>query len=230
MSADPVTRMRREIGQIPATVERILAGADEVEAVAAIIRRAAPRWVTIAARGTSDHAAVYAQYLIETQLGLPTGLAKPSVTTHYHATLDWRDGLLLAISQSGRSPDIVAVTEAARAGGAITVAITNDDRSPLASAAGSVLRLHAGRELAVPATKTYVGELAVVVALVAALRPATGLQAALAAVPDVLRAPSRPPSAGSRVRGRRRSIGSRPRTARSSSLGASTSPPRWSWR
>jgi glucosamine--fructose-6-phosphate aminotransferase (isomerizing) len=183
----PVTRMRREIGQIPATVERILAGADKVEAVASTIRRAAPRWVTIAERGTSDHAAVYAQYLIETQLGLPTGLAKPSVTTHYGATLDWRDGLLLAISQSGRSPDIVAVTEAARAGGAITIAITNEDGSPLAAAAGSVLRCHAGRELAVPATKTYVGELAVVVALVAALRPDTGLHAALAAVPDVLR-------------------------------------------
>jgi glucosamine--fructose-6-phosphate aminotransferase (isomerizing) len=187
VTAAPTTRMRREIGQVAATVERILAGADEIEEVASAVRRAAPRWVTIAARGTSDHAAVYAQYLIETQLGLPTGLAKPSVTTLYGATLDWRDGLLVAISQSGRSPDIVAVTEAARTGGALTIAITNDDRSPLAGAAAAVLRCHAGRELAVPATKTYVGELAVVVALVGALRPATGLSAALAAVPDALR-------------------------------------------
>jgi glucosamine--fructose-6-phosphate aminotransferase (isomerizing) len=181
-----VTRMRREIGQIPATVERILAGADEVEAVASTIRRAAPRWVTIAARGTSDHAAVYAQYLIETQLGLPTGLAKPSVTTHYHATLDWRDGLLLAISQSGRSPDIIAVVEAARQGGALTVAITNEDGSPLAAASDHVLRCHAGPELAIPATKTYVADLAVLAALVGTLRPQTGLLGHLAALPDTL--------------------------------------------
>ena len=180
--------MRREIGQIPATIDRILSSGREIEAVAAAVRSEAPRWVTIAARGTSDHAAVYAQYLIETRLGLPTGLAKPSVTTLYDARLEWGGGLLLSISQSGRSPDIVAVTEAARAGGALTVAITNDDRSPLAAAAERVLRCHAGRELAVPATKTYVAELAVIAALVAALRPDDDLAAALAALPDALRA------------------------------------------
>lgn len=181
------TLMRREIGEIPATLERILDGAGEIEEAASTIGRRRPRWITIAARGTSDHAAVYAQYLIETQLGIPTGLAKPSVTTHYGATLDWRDGLLLAISQSGRSPDIVAVTDAARAGGALTIAITNDDDSPLAAAAECALRCRAGRELAVPATKTYVAQLAVVAAIVGALRPAGGLLESLARMPDVLR-------------------------------------------
>ena len=187
MPAEP-TRMRREIGEIPATVERILGSGAEFQEVAAAVARFGPRWVTIAARGTSDHAAVYAQYLIETQLGIPTGLAKPSVTTLYDARLDWRGGLLLAISQSGRSPDIVAVTAEARRGGALTVAITNDDDTPLAAAADHVLRCQAGRELAVPATKTYVAELAVIAALVAALRPQTGLRGRLAEMPDALRA------------------------------------------
>jgi glucosamine--fructose-6-phosphate aminotransferase (isomerizing) len=181
------TLMRREIGEIPATLERILAGAGEIEEAATAFRRHAPRWITIAARGTSDHAAVYAQYLIETQLGIPTGLAKPSITTLYGARLNWQGGLLLAISQSGRSPDIVAVTDAAREGGALTIAITNDDDSPLAAAAEWALRCRAGRELAVPATKTYVAQLAVVAALVGALRRETGLLGNLARMADSLR-------------------------------------------
>jgi len=186
MGREP-TRMRREIGEIPATIERILAGAADIEAVAKAVTGAAPRWVTIAARGTSDHAAVYAQYLIETQLGIPTGLAKPSVTTLYDGRLDWHGGLLVAISQSGRSPDIVAVTAAAREGGALTLAITNDEDSPLAAASEWVLRCHAGRELAVPATKTYVAELAVVAALVGSMRAASGLRGSMEAMADILR-------------------------------------------
>ena len=167
----PTSRMRREIGQIPATVRRALAANDERLPVVEAIRAARPGWVMIAGRGTSDHAGVYAQYLIETQLGLPTGLVKPSVTTFYGASLDWSGGMVLAISQSGRSPDIVAVVEAARSSGALTVAITNEGRSPLAAAAEMELRCHAGPELAVPATKTYVAELAVVAALVARSQP-----------------------------------------------------------
>jgi glucosamine--fructose-6-phosphate aminotransferase (isomerizing) len=180
--------MRREIGQIPATVERIVASGDgKLEAVADAIRRARPGWVTIAGRGTSDHAANYAQYLLETHLGLPTGLAKPSVTTVYDASVAWRGGLVLAISQSGQSPDIVAVVRAARAAGALTVAVTNDPRSPLAATAAWHLDCHAGRELAIPATKTYVAELAVVAALVAAIRPSADLANGLGALPRALR-------------------------------------------
>jgi glucosamine--fructose-6-phosphate aminotransferase (isomerizing) len=180
--------MRREIAQIPAAVERIVAAAgDELAEVAAAVRRERPGWIMIAGRGTSDHAANYAQYLFETHLGLPTGLAKPSVTTVYGASVAWGGGLVLAISQSGQSPDIVAVVRAARAAGALTVAITNDARSPLASAAAWQLRCHAGRELAVPATKTYVAELAVVAALVAAIRPSSELTDGLSRLPDALR-------------------------------------------
>ena len=190
MPAAPApSRMRREIEEIPDAVDRVLAAAPEdLRAVAEAVERLRPRWVMVAARGTSDHAAVYAQYLIETHLGLPSGLAKPSVTTVYGARLAWRDGLLLAISQSGQSPDIVGVVEAAREGGALTIAITNDHPSPLAAAAEFSLRCHAGEELAIPATKTYVAELAVVASLVAAIRPDDALERGLAALPAVLRA------------------------------------------
>jgi glutamine---fructose-6-phosphate transaminase (isomerizing) len=181
------SQMRREIEQIPAVVRRVLADTQERRAVADAILAAQPRWVMIAGRGTSDHAAVFAQYVIETQLGLPTGLVKPSVTTIYGAALDWRGGLVLAISQSGRSPDVVAVVEAARRSGALTLAITNASRSPLGAAAELELRCRAGRELAVPATKTYVAELAVVAALVAELNPAGALWDDLAQLPDLLR-------------------------------------------
>ena len=188
MIAASPTRMRREIGQIPSAVERLLAAStDELRDVAAAIAAARPAWIMIAGRGTSDHAAVYAQYLLETELGLPTGLVKPSVTTVYEADLAWSGGLVLAISQSGQSPDVVGVVEAARRAGALTVAIVNEPRSPLSAAADWTLRCHAGRELAVPATKTYVAELTVLAALVAALRPGSAVAGGLEALPDALR-------------------------------------------
>lgn len=179
--------MGREIGQIPAAVQRVLDEPDQLAAVASAIARTNPRWIMIAGRGTSDHAAVYAQYLFETHLGLPTGLVKPSVTTVYGARLDWSGGLVVAISQSGQSPDVVAVVEAARRSGALTVAITNAPASPLAAVAELALHIHAGRELAVPATKTYVTELAVVGALTNAIRPTPALADGLAALPGALR-------------------------------------------
>jgi glucosamine--fructose-6-phosphate aminotransferase (isomerizing) len=178
--------MLLEIGEAPAVAERILASVDQRRAVAAAISKAAPRWVMIAGRGTSDHAGVYAQYLVEARLGLLTGLVKPSITTIYGAALDWRGGLVLAISQSGRSPDIVAVVEAARRSGALTLAITNDLESPLAEAAELQLDLRAGPELAVPATKTYVAELVVVAALVNELTEGDPLGQGLARLPGAL--------------------------------------------
>lgn len=182
------SRMRREIGQIPATVERIVASAvPEGGGAAAAFSKAKPRFAMIVARGTSDHAANYAQYLFETHLSLPTGLAKPSVTTIYQRSLRWSGGVLLAISQSGQSPDVVAVVRAARESGALTIAITNVPASPLGRAAEHVLPCHAGRELAVPATKTYVAELAVVARLVASIARASELIDGLASVADDLR-------------------------------------------
>ena len=183
------TRMRREIGQIPAVVARILAQAPhDLHPVAAAIRSSRPRFAVVAARGTSDHAANFAQYLMEAHLGMPTGLAKPSITTIYQRPLRWKGGLLLAISQSGESPDIVAVVEAARAGGALTIAITNHPDSPLGAAAEHVLPCRAGRERAVPATKTYVAQLVVVAALVEAIKPSSDLSHGLGGLPATLRA------------------------------------------
>jgi glucosamine--fructose-6-phosphate aminotransferase (isomerizing) len=179
--------MRADIADIPSVVARALVDDEGTYAdLAADFARRAPAWVTIAARGSSDHAAVYAQYLIESYLGLPAGLALPSVTTVYDASIDWRTGAVLAISQSGESPDVRAVVDAARAGGALTVAITNEPGSPLANAAEHVLLAQASVERAIPATKTYVGCLAAVARLVASIRPDGDLVAPLAGLPDLL--------------------------------------------
>lgn len=182
------TWMRREIAESPDVVARLLAeGRGEVAAAAAAIRAADPGWATIVARGSSDHAAIHLRYLIETELGIPCGLAAPSVTTIYGATLHWRGGLVVAVSQSGRSPDLVAVVEAARAGGAVTIAIANDPGSPLAAAAAQVIDCRAGDERSVAATKSYVAQLAAGSVLVAELAIDGVLRAALAEMPAVLR-------------------------------------------
>lgn len=191
MRPGTVTSMAREIAEIPAVVARVLDdGAGDLDAVAGAIHARAPRFVLVAARGTSDHAGIYARYLLETTLGIPVGLAAASVTTIYGARLRWEDVLLVGISQSGAGPDVAAVVAAARAAGAPTLAITNDPVSPLAEAAELVLPLHAGEERAVAATKTYVASLAVVAGLVARLAERSGIPAvwapALGAVPEAL--------------------------------------------
>jgi glucosamine--fructose-6-phosphate aminotransferase (isomerizing) len=183
------TRMRLEIAETTQVVARLLdAVPSETRPVAEAIREARPRFAAIVARGTSDHAGTYARYLIETQLGMVAGLVAPSVTTVYGARLCWQDTLLLSFSQSGQSPDICAVTEAARSRGALTLAITNDPASPLASTAEHVLPCHAGEERAVAATKTYVAELAAVAALVAELAPDSDLARATARLPEAIAA------------------------------------------
>jgi glucosamine--fructose-6-phosphate aminotransferase (isomerizing) len=180
--------MRREIAEIPDVVARLLdEGHAEVAAVAGAVRAANPSWAMLVARGTSDHAAIHLRYLVETELGIPCGLAAPSVTTIYGARLRWRGGLVIAVSQSGRSPDLVAVVEAARAGGAITVAIANDMASPLVAAAEHPIDCRAGVERAVAATKSYVAQLAAGAALVAAIGGDGQLAAALGRVPGTLR-------------------------------------------
>ena len=182
-----MTIMAAEIRQTPGVVrDQLESTGDALTAVADAVRQAGPRWVSIVARGTSDHAAIYARYLIETQLGWPVALASPSVTTIYQAPTDWSGGLVLAVSQSGRSPDLVAVVEAARRGGALTVAVTNVGGSPLERAAALTVPCRAGEERAVAATKSYVAELAAVAGIVAALLPGSELAASLEHVPDVL--------------------------------------------
>lgn len=152
--------MAAEINEQPDVFARILVeDATRIRAAAAAVRARKPRFALLVARGTSDHAALYAKYLIETRLGLPAGLVSPSATTIYGARIDARDVLLLAISQSGESPDIIEPVVRAREGGAITVAITNAPGSPVATVAEYHLDILAGPERAVAATKTYTAEL-----------------------------------------------------------------------
>lgn len=154
--------MLREIREQPEVYRRILRdGWDPIRQTGEAIRQRTPRFVVLIARGTSDHAALYGKYLVETRLGLPAGLASPSSTTVYEASQRMEGVLLVAISQSGSSPDVVVPTEKARASGAVTVAITNDSRSALARSAEYHLSMLAGDELAVAATKTYTAELLV---------------------------------------------------------------------
>ena len=190
MSGEPErTAMRAEIEEVPATVSRLLdEGRDEIAAAAAAIRAADPAWVSLVARGTSDHAAIHLRYLLEVELGLPAGMAAPSTVTIYGAELRWRGGLVIAVSQSGRSPDLIAVVEAARAGGALTIAIVNDAASPLAAAADHVIDCRAGEERSVAATKSYVGQVAAGIALVATLSPRSELRDSLPSMPPILRA------------------------------------------
>ena len=156
----PGELMRAEIAEQPESLQRLLSdGAGETAEVAARIRSFAPRFVLLAARGTSDHAALYGKYLAEIELALPAGLVSPSATTVYGARPDMSDVLYLAVSQSGSSPDLVQSTTVARAAGALTVAVTNAPGSELAAAAEAHVDVRSGPERAVAATKTYTGEL-----------------------------------------------------------------------
>ncbi len=152
--------MATEIGEQPAVLASMLReGKAQITDAAERIARAAPRFVLFAARGTSDHAALYAKYLTEIRMGRPAGLASLSSMTVYRARPDLSDVLFVAVSQSGGSPDLIESLTAARACGALTLAVTNDPSSPLATAAEIEVDVRAGRESAVAATKTYTAEL-----------------------------------------------------------------------
>src|SRR6185437_10678634 len=181
------TLMRAEIAAVPQVVQRFLdESRDQVAGAVSAIRRAEPAFVAIVARGTSDHAALHLRYLIETELGIPTGLAAPSVTTIYGAEVRWGGGVVIAVSQSGRSPDLIAVVEAARSAGATTIAIANDAASPMAAAAEHLIDCRAGEERSVAATKSYVAQLAAGAALVAAVGGGDRLTRGLADMPRML--------------------------------------------
>jgi glutamine---fructose-6-phosphate transaminase (isomerizing) len=177
-----------EIAEQPVVAERLVTAAGssdgELQRVARAVREAAPRMVLLTARGTSDHAALYAKYLVEVQLGLPAGLTSTSTLTVYGARPDLRGVLWVSVSQSGGSPDLVESTAAARRAGALTLAVTNNAASPLAQAAELHLDVLAGPELAVAATKSYTAQLLTLWLLVQAWRGAS-LQPA-AALPELL--------------------------------------------
>lgn len=160
--------MFREAAEAPAVVRRQLAyHRDALRHLVQYLKSSPPRTVVTVARGSSDNAATYAKYLIETRLGLITASAAPSVSSVYERRTDMRDVLVLAISQSGKSPDLIASLEKARAAGAFIVGLVNAPDSPLESIAHVTLPLHAGPEISVAATKSYVASLAVLANLVA---------------------------------------------------------------
>jgi len=177
--------LRDEILEQPEALRRQLGSSGSSLAALADRLRADPvETVVVAARGTSDHAAIYAQYVLGVRDGLSVGLATPSVVSLYGAEPRLRQSLVVGISQSGASPDIVGVVAAGRRAGAPTLAITNDPASPLAGAAEFVVDLAAGPERAVAATKTYTTSLLSIARLSVALDPDPDAAAALDAVPD----------------------------------------------
>jgi glucosamine--fructose-6-phosphate aminotransferase (isomerizing) len=149
-----------EIAEQPSVLEGLLTqAAPEVEAIAATIRARGIHHVVIAARGSSDNAARYAQYLFGAHNGLTVTLATPSLMTRYHAPPVMTGALVVGISQSGESPDLIAVVEEGRRQGCLTLAVTNVAGSPLTAAAEHTIVLRAGKERSIAATKTYTAQL-----------------------------------------------------------------------
>ncbi len=180
--------LEREIKEQPQVLQRLLElESANIESIASQIRARAPRMVMLAARGSSDNAARYGQYLFGAYNRLPVSLATPSLFTLYRQPPAFPDALALAISQSGQSPDILAVLEEGRRQGSLTVAITNDMGSPLAGVAEHCLCLHAGEERSVAATKTYTASLLALAMLSAELAQDAGRRASLEQVPEMVR-------------------------------------------
>jgi glucosamine--fructose-6-phosphate aminotransferase (isomerizing) len=186
------SQMLREAREAPAAVARALAAnAEPCRALAARLRAAPPPFAVTCARGSSDHAATFAKYLFELRLGLVTASMGPSVRSVYGSTPRMRGALFLAVSQSGRSPDLVQLATAARGEGAATVALVNDAASPLAAACDTVLPLHAGPERSIAATKSLLTAMATLLQLFVAWRGDAGMARALERLPGDLAAASR---------------------------------------
>ncbi|MEO9079004.1 MAG: SIS domain-containing protein [Rhodanobacter sp.] len=182
------TLMYQEAHESAEVVRRQFAANEAVvSALAQTLRAHPPRFIVTCARGSSDHAAAFAKYVFETQLGIVTASASPSVTSVYAAEQQWQDALFIAISQSGKSPDLLRNARAAKIAGARVVALVNVEDSPLAALADTVIPLHAGPERSVAATKSYIAALAAVLHLCARWRGDEELDVALRTLPDALR-------------------------------------------
>lgn len=179
--------MFREAADAAAAVDRQLRRTESaVRTLAGDLQRHPVTAVVTLARGSSDHAATYARYLVETRLGLLTSSAAPSVSSLYGAAPRYRNTLLLAISQSGRSPDLLAAARTARESGSRVVALVNVEDSPLAALADNVIPLCAGTESSVAATKSFIASLAALTRLVAHWSENHALLDALDRLPEEL--------------------------------------------
>lgn len=178
------TLMHAEAQEASEAVARLLArNAAPLAALGERLRASPPAVVVTCARGSSDHAATYGKYLIETLVGVPVASAAPSVASVYAADVTVSAALCIAISQSGRSPDLLASVAAQKAAGAHVVALVNDLESPLAAAADTLVPLMAGPEKSVAATKSYITALAALALLVAEWSEDAGLRAAVERLP-----------------------------------------------
>ncbi|MBI2718345.1 MAG: SIS domain-containing protein [Rhizobiales bacterium] len=187
-----MSHMAREAAEAPEAVARFLdRNGSALAEIGARLRLRPPPVIITSARGSSDHAAGYFKYLAEILLGIPCCSMGASVVSVYGAKLKAKDALCLTVSQSGKSPDIVALQEGARKAGAFTVAVVNVEDSPAARAADICLPLHAGPELSVAATKSFIVSLAAGAAIVAHWLERKDLLAGLGALPEVLRQAAR---------------------------------------
>ena len=176
--------MAAEMAQQPAVLAGLLDRREEIRARVRALVSTAPVGVILIARGSSDNAAIYGRYLVEPAVRRPVAMAAPSLSTLYGARVDCRGWLAVALSQSGRTPEIVDVFARMRAAGARGIAITNEGGSPLAEEADAVVELGAGEEKAVPATKTFLAQLAAFALVAEALGPVAWTDDALTALPD----------------------------------------------
>jgi glutamine---fructose-6-phosphate transaminase (isomerizing) len=178
--------MLEEIRQQPEALARTLSGElRRVEKFKRLVEKQRPRLIVLVARGTSDNAALFGRYLLEITTGIPVSLAAPSIATLYGARVDYRQTLVVAISQSGESTDTNLVLERARQQGALTLGITNESASAMARIAEHVFLVRAGREKSVAATKTYTGQMLMMYLLAYALGGGVRI-ADLERLPDVV--------------------------------------------
>ena len=180
--------LHSEISEQPDIAARLLENQwHPIRVAAEHIRESDIRYVYIAARGTSDHAAIYAKYVFGVYNRLPVALAAPSLFTLFDSPPMLKNALVIGISQSGESPDVVSVVAEGKRQGALTIAITNAPKSPLAEAAGRVIDVQAGEEKAVAATKTYTAELMAIAMLSAAVAGDADRVKELVKLPELMR-------------------------------------------
>ena len=183
------THMAREIDEIPQVAQQFLSANGPILAeLGAALRSLDPQLIVTVARGSSDHAATYLKYAAELTAGVPVASVGPSVASVYNRSLRLDRAACIGISQSGVSPDIVAMLQSARAAGALSVAITNTPEAPIASAVNYCLPLQAGVESSVAATKTFVVSVLAGLALVSAWQDDARLGSAIAALPEAFAA------------------------------------------
>ena len=184
---DVPTAMAEEIREAPQAIARFFdREMTNLRDTARRLGERRPGVIVTCARGSSDNAAAYFKYLTEILLGIPVASIGPSVASLYHAPLQLAGAVVVSVSQSGQSPDIVSLQTAAQAAGAFAIAVVNDVSSPLATGADAVLPLHSGPERSIAATKTFLASATILAALVAEWRGDAVLAKAARELPDAL--------------------------------------------